>query len=542
MIFCIIINKIQNNEKLLGLPLIFPFMRRRLGALLLAASMFVTASAIPIDRAEARRIVRALMVINDTTSDEMPPMPYYVFSRGAGRGFVIVSGDESTVPVLGYTDEGDFDYNALPVQLQQMLSAWGERIRNLQATAPQQATKSKRTAKRRFVESFKATWTDVSPLIETHWHQNHPYNSLCPQAPNESGQRAATGCLATAGAQIAYYFRRDMPAALQYDTPIYTLNWGHDWGNYPVSESYPAGTPVEYDKMLLNYTGEESDEARRAVALLMFAMGASARQNYGPTTGGQVVEQSKALATQFLLNNDHHFKSQFTQDEWERLVYQSLSTRRPVLYTGLSAQNGSHATIIDGYQASTGLYHFNFGWGGAGDGYYTIDDETGMNGYRSQQSACLMLTPAKQHLEAAIEPPTLYSQTEGQITVTVQNLGTLDYKGIYLYINTRRASLPTIPNRINDYRTISAGKTMTFTFDYKPTVSEGTIWLFVTDKQKNLLDSCHVQVLPGNPTNIDSRQLDVSGKQQVYDLQGRPVSSPKSRNLYIVNGRKKVLR
>ena len=118
-------------------------MRRRLGALLLAASMFVTASAIPIDRAEARRIACAFIVINDTTSDEMPPMPYYVFSRGAGRGFVIVSGDDSTVPVLGYTDEGDFDYNALPVQLQQMLSAWGERIRNLQATAPQQATNDK---------------------------------------------------------------------------------------------------------------------------------------------------------------------------------------------------------------------------------------------------------------------------------------------------------------------------------------------------------------------------------------------------------------
>lgn len=514
--------------------------------------MFLTASAIPIDRAEARRIACAFVAINDTTSDEMPPMPYYVFSRGTDRGFVIVSGDDSTVPVLGYTDHGNYDYDALPLQLQQMLSAWGERIGNIQKRAGNvQETKKQLVVKknprkrlaamRRGAENFKQNWTDVSPLIETRWHQNEPYNSLCPTAPNQPDQRAATGCLATAGAQIAYYFRRDMPAALQYDTPIYTLNWGHDWGNYPVSESYPAGTPIDYEKMLLSYTGEESDEARRAVALLMFAMGASARQNYGSTTGGQVVDQCQVLATQFLLNNEHCFKSQFTQAEWETLVYQSLSTRRPVLYTGLNAQAGSHATIIDGYQASTGLYHFNFGWGGAGDGYYTIDDETGMNGYSSQQSACLKLTPARQHLEATIEPPTLYTQTEGQIAVTVRNLGTLDYKGIYLFVNTTRPRLPMIATRVNDLKAIPAGESVTFTFHYKPAESR-TIWLFVTDKQENLLDSCHVQVLPGNPTNIDFQQLEASGKQKVYDLQGRPVSSPKSRRVYIVNGRKKVLK
>lgn len=37
---------------------------------------------------------------------------YYVFSRGADRGFVIVSGDDSTVPILGYTDKEDFDYDS----------------------------------------------------------------------------------------------------------------------------------------------------------------------------------------------------------------------------------------------------------------------------------------------------------------------------------------------------------------------------------------------------------------------------------------------
>ena len=35
--------------------------------------------------------------------------PYYVFNREMNGGFIIVSGDDSTIPVLGYCDEGEFD-------------------------------------------------------------------------------------------------------------------------------------------------------------------------------------------------------------------------------------------------------------------------------------------------------------------------------------------------------------------------------------------------------------------------------------------------
>ena len=43
---------------------------------------------------------------------------YYVFNRENDEGFIIVSGDDKTIPVLGYCDKGSFDYQQIPETLQ----------------------------------------------------------------------------------------------------------------------------------------------------------------------------------------------------------------------------------------------------------------------------------------------------------------------------------------------------------------------------------------------------------------------------------------
>ena len=71
-----------------------------LGALSLCAVGGVQAN--PVTRAEARLIAQQLVGIEDTTCDDNAPLsPYYIFSRGDGKGYVIVSGDDSTAPILG---------------------------------------------------------------------------------------------------------------------------------------------------------------------------------------------------------------------------------------------------------------------------------------------------------------------------------------------------------------------------------------------------------------------------------------------------------
>ena len=84
---------------------------------------------------------------------------------GAGKGFVIVSGDDSTAPILGYTEQGDFVWDELPEQLQQMLKAWEQAIGETQKAprrvGPRRSVSERLEAARRGVESFKEDKTHI---------------------------------------------------------------------------------------------------------------------------------------------------------------------------------------------------------------------------------------------------------------------------------------------------------------------------------------------------------------------------------------------
>ena len=56
---------------------------------------------------------------------------YYVFNAADSQGFVVVSGDERTVPVLGYTDSGSFDEDTMPDGLRWLLQCYTEQMAQL---------------------------------------------------------------------------------------------------------------------------------------------------------------------------------------------------------------------------------------------------------------------------------------------------------------------------------------------------------------------------------------------------------------------------
>ena len=45
------------------------------------------------------------------------PDYYYVFNEGQDQGYVIVSGDDRTVPILGYSYHGTFDVDKIPCNM-----------------------------------------------------------------------------------------------------------------------------------------------------------------------------------------------------------------------------------------------------------------------------------------------------------------------------------------------------------------------------------------------------------------------------------------
>lgn len=460
-------------------------MKRKLlfSSLLLSATL--TLQANPITRAEARQVAEELVGINDSSSDDVPVAPYYIFSRGAGQGYVFVSGDDSTAPILGYTETGDFDEGQLPEQLKGMLENWSRIIFEIQQHPTATIRKPMRA---RAIASYKKDWKEVDALIKTHWHQDAPYNILAPI--KEGVGRCMTGCVATAGSQVTFYFRKDNPSELQYATPTY------EYGT-PITESLPKGTPIEWNLMKLSGRGTEKQDS--AVAKLMYALGTSAWLTYGDgeglATSGYNSNMGDAMKGQFRLNYEHKYKGEETQQQWETLIYNNLKTGRPMLYSGYKdEQTGGHSVVLDGYQASTGLYHFNFGWGGQGDGYFTVDDETGMNGFNQYQDLVYNITPQKQNLKGEVTADVIYHKTPTEIEAVVTNNGTLDYSGFRIYTSTTK-SMPTSITAKNDTTVVEAGKSVTMKFTVTPT-SEGTYYVFLCDKNRNVIDTLKMDVTP----------------------------------------------
>ena len=187
--------------------------------------------------------------------------PVYIFSRGAGEGFVIVSGDNSLPLVLGVADSGDWNEDDMPPLLLQWVKMYEHYVDSVQRNGGAPARQARASVYPK----------NISPLIKSHWHQSAPYNNRCPQRA-DGGGRAVTGCVATAAAQIAYYWRNEGVNAETQSSTKYGY-WSPD---APVTQSdvIPKGTKFMWELMLDSpHSGSTTAAQRDAVAVLCAVMG-----------------------------------------------------------------------------------------------------------------------------------------------------------------------------------------------------------------------------------------------------------------------------
>ena len=313
---------------------------------------------------------------------------YYIFNAEEG-GFVIVSADDRTVPILGYSDHGTFDVNRLPENARKWLEGYEQQIRSL-GNIPYKYDNARR-----------AVGTPIAPLITARWNQGAPYNNQCPMV---DGQRGVTGCVATAMAQVMYYHK--YPTAIV--GPLETYTW-EGWG--VTIPALPA-TTFKWDKMRdryedMNETGKSVD----AVAELMRYCGQAVHMLYSPGGSTCFIRYTDILKTVFGYSKSTQEleRHNFTTKEWEALIYQELKENRPVIYNG-NNDYGGHEFIVDGYDEN-GLFHVNWGYSGGNDGYFVLSvlngfdygvGDTEENGYTIDQRAIVGLQP--DHGEAAAPP------------------------------------------------------------------------------------------------------------------------------------------
>ena len=311
--------------------------------------------------------------------------PFYVFNASEG-GFVIVSGDDRTSEILGYSSTGTLDIDDLPANLQWWLDEYARQIEGLGTT-----TVAKKT-------SLKAsTASAISPLIHTQWNQYEPYNLMCPDGNGrdyyESGYNASnrclTGCVATAMAQIMNYWQwpESCPELPAYNTTNYTI------------KALPS-TTFKWGLMKNSYSYEETGDAASAVAELMRYCGQVVNMNYTPNSSAADVSR-KAMVETFSYSNaiKHIYRNSYDLETWENIIYTELAEGRPVLYCGYSEITG-HEFIVDGYD-SNGLFHINWGWGGYQDNYFVLsvaDPTAGVSssgGFRYYQNAMVGIIPSR---------------------------------------------------------------------------------------------------------------------------------------------------
>ena len=288
---------------------------------------------------------------------------YYVFNADNNNGFVIVSGDDRTEPILGYSDTGSFDLDNLPENAQAFLEEISNEIEYMDAKGL--------SSQRRVAEPAKRA---IAPLLTCIWGQGNPYYNSCPTDPG-TGTLSVTGCVATAMAQILYHHRAKAVTSTQAQIPSYKYSYTYNSQSYSQTvPAVPSGSPIDWDNMVDAYNGVATTTAQKtAVANLMAYCGKSVRMIYRSTaSGANSYNVPYALRTYFGFDANTVYKRRagYSASEWNNMLYNELKAGRPIYYSG-SSQGGGHAFVVDGID-DEGLYHLNWGWNGSSNGYFLI--------------------------------------------------------------------------------------------------------------------------------------------------------------------------
>ena len=374
----------------------------------------------------------------------------YAVNFENNEGFVIVSGDDRLVPVLGYSDQGHFDFETLPDNAR----IW---LEGLMAEAATFAAKGENlTSAANVAKDANDTKVAIAPLVSTSWGQGAPFNNACPLY---NSTRTKVGCVATAMAQVINYHMQhyNQPTLTAAEMPSYTT------ASLKIAVSgIPAQSALPDKNLLLDtYTSKATDAQKNAVAQLMLYCGTAVKMDYGTgSSSAHTQNVAPVCLTYFGCDDSVHVASRYdyTYSDWLDLLYNELAAARPIVHGGHST-GGGHAFVVDGYDGK-GLFHINWGWSGSCNGYFALSalnpDDAGQigasssgDGYNSDQLAIIGLgfTGSSGHakpisltmrLKAVNEQKVVYSlyNHTGAVRNFEHGLGVVEESGTITLIGT----------------------------------------------------------------------------------------------------------
>ncbi len=322
----------------------------------------------------APRSAAEMRLVHKTNKPASEEAALYVFNKPNG-GFVIVSGDDNAVEILGYSDEGSFEATNVPANVAWWLDYYAERVAVAQPAVPGVKKAHKAT-----------TGTAIAPLMTSKWNQGAPYNNLCPIDPADN-TRSYTGCVATATAQIMYYYKWP-----EHGQGSHTYSWKSDAGGSGSESVNFANATYDWANMKDKHTTGDTPAQKTAIATLMYHVGVSCNMQYGGDasngSGAYTSNMRTGLIQNFKYKNTATLVNNQSASAMATAFRTELAAGRPILMGGATTNNEGHEFVCDGVDAD-GYFHINWGWGGTSDGYFALSaldpDQQGAGGASSGQ-------------------------------------------------------------------------------------------------------------------------------------------------------------
>ena len=207
------------------------------------------------------------------------------------------------------------------------------------------------------VQELDADKEPVPPLLgDLRWGQGAPYNS---KLPSKDKKRVVVGCVPLSMAMVMKYY--EWPK--QGTSNVYFETEGRKF-NFDCKEFTPQWE--QYRNEYAETEVEECSDLSKVIGTLALMM--------SPKYEGS---ETSANMNQFkhIMCNNMGYSGRITRNERPanmmalRLLKQELTNRRPCVVS-----RSSHAFVCDGLD--NGYFHFNFGWGGQGSGYYRVPGNT----------------------------------------------------------------------------------------------------------------------------------------------------------------------
>ena len=365
---------------------------------LLLVAMFVLSGSLlaaPVTEATARLValnfwntyrpqdVKSVSTMQSLSFPELEHM--YVFCNDT-FGFVVVAADDRVQPVLGYSFESPFSQRQLNPELLFWLRGYERQIAYA-ATTEGKAHPRWNTLLTSEVPPQPVALENVPVLCKTRWDQGEPYNMLCPY-DSVNHERAVVGCVATAMAQIMKRWNHPSCGtgshSYVHHNPDY---WDLSYGTMSADFEH---TTYMWELMPNYVVMGTTSERELALSTLSYHCGVAVDMMYGTiSTGGSAAYSASAVDAfrdyfkyspslhvedrniNYRRQNGSWVDSTLISDSaWMAMVDEDLANGRPIYYHG-SDNTGGHAFVLDGSNLDT-MYHFNWGWSGWGDGYYTL--------------------------------------------------------------------------------------------------------------------------------------------------------------------------